>query len=168
MNRDDQIRSVMRTLKELGVGMAIDDFGTGFSSLSYLREFPIDVLKVDKSFIDDIGVDDQQVALVEGIVRIADTLGLQVIAEGIEEVEQRDRLAAMGCRFGQGYLFARPMTADQGEQLLRSASEHQAPRLINSTAARRTTAFARAPPTWARGRRPVLTARWTRIPYARQ
>nr|WP_328666743.1 aminotransferase class I/II-fold pyridoxal phosphate-dependent enzyme [Streptomyces sp. NBC_00322] len=138
MNRDDQIRSVMRTLKELGVGMAIDDFGTGFSSLSYLREFPIDVLKVDKSFIDDISVDEQQVALVEGIVRIADTLGLQVIAEGIEEVEQRDRLAAMGCRFGQGYLFARPMTADQGEQLLRSAGEHQAPRLISSTASRRT------------------------------
>ncbi|MGI5404065.1 aminotransferase class I/II-fold pyridoxal phosphate-dependent enzyme [Streptomyces sp. CA-135486] len=132
MHRDDQIRSVMRTLKDLGVGMAIDDFGTGFSSLSYLREFPIDILKVDKSFIDDVGVDDQQVALVEGIVRIADTLGLQVIAEGIEEVEQRDRLAAMGCRFGQGYLFARPMTADQGEQLLRSAQEHRAPSLVNS------------------------------------
>ncbi|WP_142214921.1 aminotransferase class I/II-fold pyridoxal phosphate-dependent enzyme [Streptomyces sp. SLBN-118] len=144
MNRDDQIRSVMRTLKELGVGMAIDDFGTGFSSLSYLREFPIDVLKVDKSFIDDISVDEQQVALVEGIVRIADTLGLQVIAEGIEEVEQRDRLAAIGCRFGQGYLFARPMTADQGEQLLRSASEHQAPRLISSTTTRRTARIRRS------------------------
>ncbi|WP_405811374.1 aminotransferase class I/II-fold pyridoxal phosphate-dependent enzyme [Streptomyces sp. NBC_00210] len=130
MHRDDQIRAVMGTVKDLGVGMAIDDFGTGFSSLSYLREFPIDVLKVDKSFIDDICVDEQQIALVEGIVRIADTLGLQVIAEGIEEVEQRDQLVAMGCRFGQGYLFARPMTADQGEQLLRSVHEHQMPRLI--------------------------------------
>ncbi|MGI5400434.1 aminotransferase class I/II-fold pyridoxal phosphate-dependent enzyme [Streptomyces sp. CA-135486] len=130
MHRDDQIRAVMGTVKDLGVGMAIDDFGTGFSSLSYLREFPIDVLKVDKSFIDDICVDEQQIALVEGIVRIADTLGLQVIAEGIEEVDQRDQLVAMGCRLGQGYLFARPMTADQGEQLLRSVHEHQMPRLI--------------------------------------
>ncbi|MFF7408732.1 aminotransferase class I/II-fold pyridoxal phosphate-dependent enzyme [Streptomyces lydicus] len=136
MHSDEQIREVMRELKDLGVGMAIDDFGTGFSSLSYLREFPIDLLKVDKSFIDDIGVDKQQVALVEGIVRIADTLGLQVIAEGIEEVEQRDRLAAMGCRFGQGYLFARPMTADQAEQLLRSMGDHRLPSLTGNAAQR--------------------------------
>lgn len=136
MHSDEQIREVMRQLKDLGVGMAIDDFGTGFSSLSYLREFPIDLLKVDKSFIDDIGVDKQQVALVEGIVRIADTLGLQVIAEGIEEVEQRDRLAAMGCRFGQGFLFARPMTADQAEQLLRTMGQQRAPIRISSAAGR--------------------------------
>ncbi|MEE4418455.1 aminotransferase class I/II-fold pyridoxal phosphate-dependent enzyme [Streptomyces bugieae] len=144
MHTDEQIRAVMRALKDLGVRMAIDDFGTGFSSLSYLREFPIDLLKVDKSFIDDIGVDTQQVALVEGIVRIADTLGLQVIAEGIEEDVQRDRLLAMGCRFGQGYLYARPMTVDQAEQLLRSTAERRAPALAGSAAtspvSRRTTA----------------------------
>jgi diguanylate cyclase (GGDEF)-like protein/PAS domain S-box-containing protein len=134
MHSNEQIRAVMRALKDLGVEMAIDDFGTGFSSLSYLREFPIDVLKVDKTFIDDISTDEHQVALVEGIVRIADTLGLQVIAEGIEDVEQRDRLAAMGCRFGQGYLFARPMTAEQGEHLLRSFHQHRMPRPISSTA----------------------------------
>ncbi|MFB6440549.1 aminotransferase class I/II-fold pyridoxal phosphate-dependent enzyme [Streptomyces sp. NPDC056411] len=138
MHSDEQIRDVMSALKDLGVGIAIDDFGTGFSSLSYLREFPIDLLKVDKSFIDDIGVDKQQVALVEGIVRIADTLGLQVIAEGIEEVEQRDRLAAMGCRFGQGYLFARPMTADQAEQLLQRTDANRVPCLAGSVAEHRT------------------------------
>ncbi|MGW7306297.1 aminotransferase class I/II-fold pyridoxal phosphate-dependent enzyme [Streptomyces sp. NPDC054835] len=123
MRRDEQIGTTMRALKDLGVSIAIDDFGTGFSSLSYLREFPIDVLKVDKSFIDDITSDRQQVALVEGIVRIADVLGLQVVAEGIENEEQRALLADMGCRYGQGFLFARPMTAHQAETFLRRAPE---------------------------------------------
>ncbi|MFE0698887.1 aminotransferase class I/II-fold pyridoxal phosphate-dependent enzyme [Streptomyces sp. NPDC058872] len=121
MRQDTQIRTTMAALKELGVAIAIDDFGTGFSSLSYLREFPIDILKVDKSFIDDITTDPQQVALVEGIVRIADVLGLQVVAEGIEHEEQRALLAEMGCRYGQGYLFARPMTAHQAESYLHRA-----------------------------------------------
>ncbi|MFD7321591.1 aminotransferase class I/II-fold pyridoxal phosphate-dependent enzyme [Streptomyces sp. NPDC059875] len=119
--KDEQIRTTMRALKDLGVSLAIDDFGTGFSSLSYLREFPIDVLKVDKSFIDDITTDRQQVALVEGIVRIADVLGLRVVAEGIENEGQRELLADMGCQYGQGYLFARPMTAHQAESFLRRA-----------------------------------------------
>lgn len=131
MRRDEQVQGVMRILKDLQVSIAIDDFGTGFSSLSYLREFPIDVLKVDKSFIDDICVDAQQVALVDGIIRIADTLGLQVIAEGIEEREQRELLAALGCRFGQGYLFARPMTADQAETLLRGERQNRTASLID-------------------------------------
>lgn len=133
MRRDEQIQGVMRILKDLGVSIGIDDFGTGFSSLSYLREFPIDVLKVDKSFIDDICVDTQQVALVDGIVRIADTLGLQVIAEGIEEQAQREVLAAMGCHFGQGFLFARPMTADQAEALLRGGRQNRTTGLIDKT-----------------------------------
>ncbi|MFD3662604.1 aminotransferase class I/II-fold pyridoxal phosphate-dependent enzyme [Streptomyces sp. NPDC058659] len=121
MRQDTQIRTTMAALKDLGVSIAIDDFGTGFSSLSYLREFPIDILKVDKSFIDDITTDPQQVALVEGIVRIADVLGLLVVAEGIEHEEQRELLAEMGCRYGQGYLFARPMTAHQAESYLHRA-----------------------------------------------
>ncbi|MDQ1013891.1 aminotransferase class I/II-fold pyridoxal phosphate-dependent enzyme [Streptomyces afghaniensis] len=124
LHRDDRLQTVLHTLKELGVHIAVDDFGTGFSSLRYLRDFPIDVLKIDKSFIDDIARDAQQVALVEGIVRIADTLGLEVIAEGIEDMAQRDLLAGMGCRFGQGYLFARPMTVEQSAQTLREPSAH--------------------------------------------
>ncbi|MFJ5774092.1 aminotransferase class I/II-fold pyridoxal phosphate-dependent enzyme [Streptomyces sp. NPDC093094] len=122
LRRDAQIQGVLNSLKELGVNIAVDDFGTGFSSLRYLRDFPIDVLKIDKTFIDDITRDPQQVALVEGIVRIADTLGLQVIAEGIEDQEQRDLLAGMGCRFGQGFLFARPMTVEQSERVLRDGN----------------------------------------------
>ncbi|MGW4891684.1 putative bifunctional diguanylate cyclase/phosphodiesterase [Kitasatospora sp. NPDC004240] len=119
MRRDERVRTDMRVLGELGVGIAIDDFGTGYSSLSYLREFPISILKIDKSFIDGLGLSQQQYALVEGITRIADTLGVQVIAEGIENTDQRDLLAAMGCPLGQGYLFARPLTADQAGALVR-------------------------------------------------
>ncbi|MEU6881607.1 aminotransferase class I/II-fold pyridoxal phosphate-dependent enzyme [Streptomyces sp. NPDC046712] len=126
MRKDEQIRTTMRSLRDLGVSLAIDDFGTGFSSLSYLREFPIDVLKVDKSFIDDITTDRQQVALVEGIVRIADVLGLRVVAEGIENEGQRELLADMGCQYGQGYLFARPMTAHQAESFLRRRGQGKA------------------------------------------
>ncbi|MBO1419417.1 EAL domain-containing protein [Streptomyces sp. FH025] len=122
MRRDDRLRADMATLGDLGVGLAIDDFGTGYSSLSYLREFPISILKIDKSFIDGLGLSPQQYALVEGIARIADTLGVQVIAEGIEHPEQRDLLAAMGCPLGQGYLFAHPMDGPDARILVRSSS----------------------------------------------
>ncbi|NLU66144.1 aminotransferase class I/II-fold pyridoxal phosphate-dependent enzyme [Streptomyces sp. HNM0574] len=124
MRSDTDLLTVMRELKSLGVRIAVDDFGTGFSSLRYLRELPVDVVKIDKGFIDDVHSGDHQAALVEGIVNLADRLGLQVIAEGVESVEQRDLLRDMGCRFGQGYLFARPMTADQGTRLLRGADGH--------------------------------------------
>ncbi|MFJ7333221.1 aminotransferase class I/II-fold pyridoxal phosphate-dependent enzyme [Streptomyces sp. NPDC101110] len=155
LQRDDRLQTVLNTLKELGVHIAVDDFGTGFSSLRYLRDFPIDVLKIDKSFIDDIVRDAQQVALVEGIVRIADTLGLQVIAEGIEDAAQRDLLAGMGCRFGQGYLFARPMTVEQSARVLREPSA----RPFASPPARRPRIDA------ARGRR---EARWADLEHLRR
>ncbi|MFJ7905957.1 EAL domain-containing protein [Kitasatospora sp. NPDC096204] len=122
MRRDDRIHADMATLSGLGVGIAIDDFGTGYSSLSYLREFPISLLKIDKSFIDGLGHSPQQYALVEGITRIADTLGVQVIAEGIETPDQRDLLAAMGCPLGQGYLFAHPMDSPRARALVRGTS----------------------------------------------
>ncbi|WP_380280930.1 putative bifunctional diguanylate cyclase/phosphodiesterase [Kitasatospora purpeofusca] len=124
MRRDDRVHTDMGTLGELGVGIAIDDFGTGYSSLSYLREFPISVLKIDKSFIDGLGLSRQQYALVEGITRIAETLDVQVIAEGIEHPEQRDLLAAMGCPLGQGYLFAHPLTAEQAQSFI---TQHTTP-----------------------------------------
>ncbi|MFK4100558.1 EAL domain-containing protein [Streptomyces sp. NPDC019531] len=119
MRRDEQIDGLIRELKGLGVRIAVDDFGTGFSSLRYLRDFPLDVLKIDKSFIDDIPHDARQVKLVEGIIRLAATLEVQVIAEGIEVPEQRDLLTAMGCRYGQGFLFAPPITLDEGAAVLR-------------------------------------------------
>jgi diguanylate cyclase (GGDEF)-like protein/PAS domain S-box-containing protein len=98
----------LRGLKELGVRLAIDDFGTGSSSLSYLRQFPIDLLKIDKSFVDEVGTSDGPL-LVQAIVDIARTLRVETIAEGIEEEEQLAGLRDVGCRSGQGFLFARPL-----------------------------------------------------------
>lgn len=123
MRRDERVRSDLLTLSRLGVRLAIDDFGTGYSSLSYLREFPITILKIDKSFIDGLERSPQQYALVEGITRIAETLGVRVIAEGIETARQRELLESMGCPLGQGYLFAQPMAAQQAEALIKGGRD---------------------------------------------
>ena len=119
LRKDERVQSDLAQLKAIGVRLAIDDFGTGYSSLSYLRELPIDVLKMDKSFVDDIAISAQRLALAEGIVQIARTLQLEVIAEGIESELQRDLLTSMGCQFGQGYLLAMPMDAQRAETLAR-------------------------------------------------
>jgi diguanylate cyclase (GGDEF)-like protein/PAS domain S-box-containing protein len=109
----DQVWRDLRELRAMGVRIAIDDFGTGYSSLSYLSQMPVDVLKIDKSFIDDILHSAQQMALVETIVSLARTLELAVVAEGIELDEHRAALVAMGCPYGQGYLFSRPVSPDE-------------------------------------------------------
>jgi diguanylate cyclase (GGDEF)-like protein len=100
----------LQDLRRLGVRLAIDDFGTGYSSLSYLRRFPMDVLKIDRSFTRDACED---AALLEAIVAMGESLGLVLIPEGIEEPEQADALRALGCRLGQGYLFGRPVGAEE-------------------------------------------------------
>jgi diguanylate cyclase (GGDEF)-like protein len=104
-----------RTLSELksfGFRIAIDDFGTGYSSLSYLKRFPVDILKIDRSFIQGIGSSERDRVMVTGVVFLAHGLGVETVAEGIETVEQRDLLLACGCELMQGYLFARPMPAE--------------------------------------------------------
>jgi diguanylate cyclase (GGDEF)-like protein/PAS domain S-box-containing protein len=106
---DDKVWADLQELRSIGVRVAIDDFGTGYSSLSYLRQVPIELLKIDKSFVDTASSSPRQQALVEGIVRLADALGLVVVAEGIERDAERDLLVGAGCKYGQGYLFARPM-----------------------------------------------------------
>ena len=108
----------LHALKELGVGLAIDDFGTGYSSLSYLHDLPFDALKIDKSFVDEITDSPRRMDLVRGIIRIADSLGLYVVAEGLESERQRELLADAGCRFGQGFLFARPVRLETARELL--------------------------------------------------
>jgi EAL domain-containing protein (putative c-di-GMP-specific phosphodiesterase class I) len=107
---DEQVWADLAALRETGVRVAIDDFGTGYSSLSYLRQMPIDVVKIDRSFIDTMSTSSQQKALVDGIVRLAHTLGLQVVAEGVEDQIDRELLIDMGCPWGQGYLFAPPLS----------------------------------------------------------
>ena len=96
LRRDERLHSDLEELKTIGVKLAIDDFGTGYSSLSYLRDLPIDVVKMDRSFVEGIAESDQRLAVAEGIVQIARTLRLEVIAEGIETEEQRDLLRSMG------------------------------------------------------------------------
>jgi diguanylate cyclase (GGDEF)-like protein/PAS domain S-box-containing protein len=115
---DEQVWADLSMLRELGVRVAIDDFGTGYSSLSYLRQVAIDVVKIDKSFVDTMSADPQQRALVEGIVQLAKTLGLQVVAEGIEREVDREALVAIDCPLGQGYLFARPLSYTDATQWL--------------------------------------------------
>ncbi|GAA1618912.1 hypothetical protein GCM10009679_24310 [Saccharothrix algeriensis] len=111
LHEEEDVWTDLADLREAGVRVAIDDFGTGYSSLSYLRQMALDVVKLDKSFVSEIAVSAQQRALVEGIVRLANTLGLEVIAEGIETQEQREILAEIGCPYGQGYLFSKPLPA---------------------------------------------------------
>ena len=118
LRHEEGIAANLAEFKRLGVRLAIDDFGTGYSSLSYLRELPIDVLKIDRSFVEGITASQQRLALVKGIVAIAGTLGIAVVAEGIETAEQCELLTEMGCEYGQGYLLARPMSWHDGQRLL--------------------------------------------------
>jgi diguanylate cyclase (GGDEF)-like protein/PAS domain S-box-containing protein len=104
-------------LKAVGVGLAIDDFGTGYSSLSYLRQFPFDLLKIDKSFIDDMGTIVTEKEVAKAIIEMGRTLDLEVVAEGIERGEQLSRLQALDCELGQGFLFAKPMEGHDIEKL---------------------------------------------------
>jgi diguanylate cyclase (GGDEF)-like protein len=108
----------LRKLKDLRVELALDDFGTGFSSLTHLYEFPIDIIKIDRSFIAAIGVDARRPDLVKALVQLGKTLGLVVVAEGVEQAVQLDYLRSIGCERAQGYYFAKPLPADQLEKFL--------------------------------------------------
>jgi len=111
---------VLRRLKELGVTMSIDDFGTGYSSLSYLKRFPVEVLKVDRSFVDGLPDDREDSAIMAAVIALGHALELTIVAEGVETPEQRDALVALGCELAQGYLFARPLTPEDLLPLLRA------------------------------------------------
>jgi diguanylate cyclase (GGDEF)-like protein len=110
--------TTLRQLKALGVGLAIDDFGTGYSALSYLKRFSVDTLKVDRSFVNGIGHNIDDTAIVSAIVALARTMGLEVTAEGVETADQREHLRVLGCNRGQGYYFARPRDRAEVSDLL--------------------------------------------------
>jgi EAL domain-containing protein (putative c-di-GMP-specific phosphodiesterase class I) len=103
----------LHALKALGVRLAIDDFGTGYSSLAHLHRFPIDVLKLDKAFVDGVAGGGKDAALARAILALGDALGLRTVAEGVETAEQRGFLEGLGCQAAQGYLFSRPVGADR-------------------------------------------------------
>jgi EAL domain-containing protein (putative c-di-GMP-specific phosphodiesterase class I) len=113
---------VLQSLKDLGVRLSIDDFGTGYSSLAYLRRFPVDVLKIDRTFVAGLGKDLEDSAIVAAVVNLADTLGFTTVAEGVETELQRSCLVGLGCTRAQGYLFAQPSAAPEAEALLDHAS----------------------------------------------
>jgi diguanylate cyclase (GGDEF)-like protein/PAS domain S-box-containing protein len=112
--------ATLERLSELGFGIALDDFGTGYSSLSYLRRFPIDTLKIDRSFVRDIPDDSNDAAITRAIVVMAQSLQLRLVAEGVELEQQRDFLSSLGCRTMQGYLFSRPLDAPAMTRYLQS------------------------------------------------
>ncbi|MER7274128.1 EAL domain-containing protein [Dactylosporangium sp. NPDC000244] len=118
LHDDGEVAAELAALRQAGVRIAIDDFGTGFSSLSYLRRLPVDVLKLDKSFIDTVVSSAEQHAVVDMIVQLARILKLQVVAEGIETSAERELLVTMGCDHGQGYLFSRPLSYGDASQWL--------------------------------------------------
>ncbi len=114
----DQTLQRLEQIKELGVRLAIDDFGTGYSSLAYLRRFPIDIIKIDKSFVDDVGDHPNAAALTLGIIQLGQALQLSTVAEGIEDKVQLAELTGGNCEMGQGYLFAEPLTEQATAELL--------------------------------------------------
>ncbi|HUR94327.1 MAG TPA: EAL domain-containing protein [Gemmatimonadales bacterium] len=120
MQQTDSVLERLQQLKALGVRLAIDDFGTGYSSLSYLQRFPIDILKIAKPFVEDVGQGADRSALARAIIGLGDTLRLQTIAEGIERAEQRSALLELGCTLGQGYHFWPALSPTAVEELLAS------------------------------------------------
>jgi EAL domain-containing protein (putative c-di-GMP-specific phosphodiesterase class I) len=116
LDNPQQARQMLETLRDAGLAALLDDFGTGYSSLSYLHQFPIHALKIDRSFV--AGLNSTRTggshAVVEAVLSLAQSLGVEVIAEGIETTEQREALLALGCTQGQGYLFGRPRPLEKG------------------------------------------------------
>jgi diguanylate cyclase (GGDEF)-like protein/PAS domain S-box-containing protein len=121
MRHTGRVEETIAGLQELGLRFAIDDFGTGYSSLGYLQSFPVDILKIDRSFVTRVAAGPEESALARAIVKLAHSLGLTTVAEGIEEEDQLESLRAMGCSFGQGYYFSPPLEAADMEDVLRVA-----------------------------------------------
>jgi EAL domain-containing protein (putative c-di-GMP-specific phosphodiesterase class I) len=116
----------LERIKKLGVHLALDDFGTGYSSLSLLDRLPVDLIKIDRGFVRKMADDESRATLVAVVIDLAHRLGLQVVAEGIETEDDMRRLTAMGCEFGQGYYFARPLGAPAARLLIARSAHPQA------------------------------------------
>jgi diguanylate cyclase (GGDEF)-like protein len=117
----ESARARLHELKALGVRISMDDFGTGYSSLASLQDLPLDVLKIDKLFVDHVAEDPRRTAFAQAIIRMGKTLGLGLIAEGVETAEQAERLQSLGCRLAQGFYFSRPVPADEIQRMLHAS-----------------------------------------------
>ena len=118
MENSDAATGIMARLRDMGMRISIDDFGTGYSSLSYLHQFPAQTLKIDQSFVSRLGSEDSQLAIVQAVLSLAHVMGMDVVAEGIETPAHLEILRGLGCEFGQGYLFAKPLPAAEIEKML--------------------------------------------------
>ena len=126
MADDEAAARAVRAVRELGVHVAIDDFGTGYSSLAYLKHFPIEALKIDRSFVADLGRDSNDAAICAAIIAMGRQLGLKIVAEGVETQEQLQFLATHGCTLAQGFYIAKPVEAHEMEKMLRIGSNEAA------------------------------------------
>jgi EAL domain-containing protein (putative c-di-GMP-specific phosphodiesterase class I) len=117
--------AMLGRLRALGLELHIDDFGTGYSSLSYLHRFPVDRLKIDRSFVSNMSMEDKNSEIVRTIIQLARNLGMGVVAEGVQTAEQLAHLKALGCEHGQGYFFSRPLAADQVDSLIGEGSTNE-------------------------------------------
>lgn len=122
INAGAAVRRELEALRALGVGIAIDDFGTGRASIEYLRELPFDMLKIDRLYISGLGRDRTDTALTTAMVALGRSLGLTVVAEGVETSAQREAVRTLGCHVAQGYLLARPMSAGAAEDLIAASA----------------------------------------------
>lgn len=111
---------IIKELRELGIHISVDDFGTGYSSLAYIKELPIDTLKIDRSFVRDIHMNKESKEIAKAIINLANSIGLNVIAEGVEQQEHVDALSKDGCILGQGYYYSRPLKVDAFEGYMAS------------------------------------------------
>ena len=134
MENAEQTIKMLTQLKELGLQLSIDDFGTGYSSLSYLHRFPIDTLKIDRSFVSTMAQGSENGEIVRTIIALANNLGMDVVAEGIETIDQLHQLKTLKCEYGQGFLFSRPVPCEEAEQFVENRK-----RWATSGASRRAT-----------------------------
>ncbi len=132
MENPDSAAEKLAKLRELGVHISLDDFGTGYSSLSYLHRFPINTLKIDRSFIERMGSDAEKFEIIRSVVSMAKKMALSVVAEGIETVEQMRTLQELNCGLGQGFLFSRPVGCDDVQKVLRSLNDQEGKGTPNS------------------------------------
>ena len=121
MHATSKTMELIRSFRQAGIQFALDDFGTGYSSMSYLANYNVDYLKIDKSFVTLCGENSSSSAIVEAMILLAHRLGLKVVAEGVETQEQHDWLRAAGCDYSQGFLYSRPLEIDALETMMRQS-----------------------------------------------
>jgi EAL domain-containing protein (putative c-di-GMP-specific phosphodiesterase class I)/GGDEF domain-containing protein len=165
MENPGAVRALLLQLRAIGVRVSVDDFGTGHSSLAYLRQFPLHSLKVDRSFVRGIEGNRDMASIVSAVTTMAQQLGLRVVAEGIETEEQIGLLRALGCEFGQGYLFARPLDADAAGALLRDGLPLRASGPLDAASVAMLASLGPAPHLVTRERR-VAVVRWLYVAVA--